>query len=195
MKIGGTTQPIETIITNYSFNFPIAKSNMKLLHNFLPTVPRVIPNFNNYVNTLDSMNNQLANQKNQRRLSSATEIIFDVLKYLGYLSLGIITLYTLYKVGCLKIVAKLLPKNVYIKIYCNETSVSNDPQRRVMNTYNADFSAPGVISKIPLFQLENDSREPQYPHLKPTSSYFDLSNIKIPKIVRFKTKSNLRKEV
>ena len=65
MKIGGTTQPTETIITNYSFNFPIVESDMKLLHNFLPTVARVTPNFNNYVNTLDSMNNQLTNLKNQ----------------------------------------------------------------------------------------------------------------------------------
>ena len=65
VKIEGTTQPTETII-NYSLNFPIAESDMKLLHNFLPTIARVTPNFNNYVNTLDSMNNQQANLKNQR---------------------------------------------------------------------------------------------------------------------------------
>ena len=63
MKIGGTIQPTETIVTNYSLNFPIAESDMKLLQNFLPTVAKVTPNFNNYANTLDSMNNQLANLK------------------------------------------------------------------------------------------------------------------------------------
>ena len=50
MKIGDTTQLTETIITNYSLNFPIAESDMKLLHNFLLTIARVTPNFNNYVN-------------------------------------------------------------------------------------------------------------------------------------------------
>ena len=39
------------------------------------------------------MNNQLANLRNQKRILSATEVTFDVLNYLGYISLEIITFY------------------------------------------------------------------------------------------------------
>lgn len=66
-------------MTNYSLNFPLISHDMKLLHDFLSTASRVTLNFNNYVNSLDSMNNQLANLRNQKKILSATEITFDVL--------------------------------------------------------------------------------------------------------------------
>ncbi|KAK1123962.1 hypothetical protein K0M31_006990 [Melipona bicolor] len=183
MKIGGTVKEIEIKITNYSLDIPFDEHDIKLLDNFLPIVEQVTPDFKKYRNSFETISNQLENLKNQRRILSSTEIIFNVLKYLGYASLGIITLYILRKLGLFRCLTSFSPKNICIKIFCNETTVSNNTQPNRSCTVN----------EMELIRIENDQLELR----NSTEATSSARNKEIgpPKIVRFGTKLNLRRGV
>ncbi|XP_076633181.1 uncharacterized protein LOC143347671 [Colletes latitarsis] len=134
MKIGGTTQNTQMIISDYAMHINFTESDMQMLKEYIPQAPRVTPNFNSYRQTLDSMNSQLNDIKIQRRILTTAEIAYNIFKIAGWISLGLIIFYVLYKTGLFNLLSKLIPKTFCLKICCNEVNVNN--RGGVQNTHS-----------------------------------------------------------
>ncbi|KOX75594.1 hypothetical protein WN51_12783 [Melipona quadrifasciata] len=162
MKFGGIVGEKETKIkiTNYSLDIPFDKYDMRLIHDFLPVTKQITPDYKIYENSFDRLNNQLENFRNQRRILTTTKIIINIFKYLGYI-LGIVTIYLLHKMGIFRCVSNLAPKNVCIKLCCNETTISNDAQPRVVYTHNSGNPHEMEIQQINNRQHGQSLRSPE----------------------------------
>lgn len=114
MKMGGQGKTVQYDYRFKNFSIDYSNEDLKLLEKQISLVPKMIPNFNDYKISLDQMDLQLDQQKNQRRLKSWQEIGFSTLHILGYIALALGLLYTLNKCG----ISKLVPKKFCIKICC-----------------------------------------------------------------------------
>lgn len=65
--------------------------------------------------------------KSSRRTRLWIETSTDILKYVGYISLGIITIYSFYKIGVFNWIKRLMPGNLCIKLFCVFTTVNTTP--------------------------------------------------------------------
>ncbi|OAD53962.1 hypothetical protein WN48_08567 [Eufriesea mexicana] len=139
MKIGGTSKNVEISTSNYTLHINFTEDEIHLLQSYIPHVPKVTPNFKDFRHCLENMNTQLNDIKTHKRILTATEIVYDVLKIVGWISLGSITFYTLHKIGFLSFISKILPKAICFKICCNELRISNDSESK---TYATPPSAP-----------------------------------------------------
>ncbi|KAK1138157.1 hypothetical protein K0M31_002638, partial [Melipona bicolor] len=104
----------------------------------------------------------------------------------------------LHKLGLFHCLRKLIPKNICIKLFCNETTITNDTQPHANYTHNTGHSSQGNIPEIPLLQIDSSQQEPL--RLSPkatTTTTTSHGNLEIgqPKIVRFGTKYTLRRRV
>lgn len=125
MKIGKTTRNANITLKVENITIPSSLHDLSLFEEQLPEIPKITPNFDNYKTNLQHISEQLISLKTQRRLKSATEITYSVLTYLGWISLGLITLYTFHKIGLFKLCKKLVPKNLCFKLCCNEVQINN----------------------------------------------------------------------
>lgn len=176
MKIGGTTKEINIEISNYSLSNPFQDHDLNLLKDLLPTTEQVTPNFKSYERPLNVLNNQLNNLRNQRRILTTTETIINIFKYLGYISIGIITVYLLYKIG----IFRHLPKTICIKLFCNETTIRNNTEPRINYAPKTEtLYNERPIEDNRLYQIEDSKGTPTGP----------------TKVVRFGTKRSLRRGV
>lgn len=69
----------------------------------------------------------LKNIKANRRTRTWIETSTDILTYLGYVSLCIISVYSFYKIGFFDWIRRLIPRNLCIKLFCVLTSVTTTP--------------------------------------------------------------------
>ncbi|KAK1123337.1 hypothetical protein K0M31_008955 [Melipona bicolor] len=182
MKIGGAVAEKEIKMTNYSFKIPFDDYDIKTLSDFIPTVRQITPNFKKYENSFEMIENQLANLKSQKRILSTTEIIIDVLKYLGYMTLGIATTYLLYKLGIFHCLCKILPRKICIKLFCNEMKIQNNTQPNISYTHC-------IRPEIEILEVDSNSHGPS------SHSLEDSPKTRQPKFIRFGTKLNLRRGV
>ncbi|KOX75598.1 hypothetical protein WN51_12787 [Melipona quadrifasciata] len=185
MKIRGTIKEAEIKVTNYSLNIPFDERDVKLLRDFLPIVEQVAPDFKKYNNSFEMINNQLENLKNQRRILSTTEITFDELITIATLTIEPIGNRNLLT----ETIAGLLPKNICIKLFCNETTINNDTQPQVSYTHNI-----GNLPEVELLQI-NNRQQGQSPDSSEVTNSRRNTTIGQPKILRFGTKLGLRRGV
>lgn len=129
------------------------------------------PNFIAYERSLETINNQLSELQNRKRILTATEVTINVLKYLGYISIVIVTIYFLYKVDVFRCMNNLLPKSICVKLFCHETTIRNTAEPRI------NYSPSTEI----VYETDN-----QRGQSSPQDSREDI--IRPPKLVRFGTK-------
>ncbi|OAD52549.1 hypothetical protein WN48_00906 [Eufriesea mexicana] len=139
MKIGGTSKNVEISTSNYTLHINFTEDEIHLLQSYIPHVLKVTPNFKDFRHSLENMNTKLNDIKTHKGILTATEIVYDLLKIVGWISLGSITFYTLHKIGFLSFISKILPKAICFKICCNELRISNDSESK---TYATPPSAP-----------------------------------------------------
>ena len=91
---------------------------------------------NEFRTTLDNIEATMRTNRNDRRTYSWRETASDFLRYIGYISIGIITAYVTYKIGVFKCISKLIPKNLCMNLFCVKTTVNATPQIHVTPTAN-----------------------------------------------------------
>ena len=69
--------------------------------------------------------------RNDRRTHSWRETASDILRYIGYIPIDMITAYLTYKIGVFKCICKLIPKNLCINLFCVKATVNATPQVHV----------------------------------------------------------------
>ena len=83
--------------------------------------------------SLDDTENMLNSIFQHRRIKT-TETIMEYLSYLGYASLGLVTLYLSYRFGLFELLKNCIPTRIYL--FCVKTKV--DTPTHVI-TYNASI--------------------------------------------------------
>ena len=74
------------------------------------------PNFNTYKMSLQQINSQINQVKTERRIKTLKETGLSILRILGYISIGSIILYVLYKCKCWQFLSKCAPHTLCINI-------------------------------------------------------------------------------
>lgn len=194
MKIGGTIDETKINITDYALDISFTKEETELLQKFIPLAPRVTPNFNSYKTSLEQMYNQLESMKSDKRILTATEIGYSIIKYAGWIALAILTTYLLNKTGIFQCISRCMPTHLCFKLCCNENRIDHSEPTR--NIYTGSPIIPASTSTI----TEN---RPTYPSIEDTGSSTSSELEPLPEIiikprktVRFVgTKSTLRRGV
>ncbi|XP_043461560.1 uncharacterized protein LOC122498077 [Leptopilina heterotoma] len=117
------------IIYKKNISYTIDQSDFELLTSQLPTVQDSLhhENLKFLRQNLDLMENSLQKIKNRRRNKTWIEKGTDFITYLGYTSLLIVFLFTMYKIGFCELLSKLIPKNLCIKLFCVNANVNATP--------------------------------------------------------------------
>ena len=117
MKIGGSDRSANFEIKYKEFkNLNDTLNELYMISEQLPTAPKITSNFNNYKITLKQINSQIEQIKFERRIKTLKEIGMSVLQILGYISIGAIILYILYKCKFCQIISKCIPGTLCINI-------------------------------------------------------------------------------
>ena len=117
MKIGGSDRSANFEIKYKEFkNLNDTLNELYMISEQLPTAPKMTSNFNNYKITLKQINSQIEQIKFERRIKTLKEIGMSVLQILGYISIGAIILYILYKCKFCQIISKCIPGTLCINI-------------------------------------------------------------------------------
>ena len=113
-KIGGTHKNIsyEIKIKNTSHSFK--EIDISALEKILEMAPKVTHNFNQYKANLNTLQTQVNTLQFVRRINSLKEYGISTLQILGYVALGLGTIYVMYKCKLFECLYRLIPK--YIKI-------------------------------------------------------------------------------
>ena len=82
--------------------------------------------------SLDDMENMLNSIVQHRRIKTTTKTIMNYLSYVGYASLGSVTLYLFYRFGLFELLKNCIPTRIYL--FCVKTKI--DTPTYVI-TYNA----------------------------------------------------------
>ncbi|XP_051170402.1 uncharacterized protein LOC127287486 [Leptopilina boulardi] len=109
--------------------YKLSIEDINLLSSQLPLIQESLrhENFKELRQSLNNMENSLKAIKSNRRTRTWIETSTDILTYLGYLSLCIISVYSLYKIGLFDCIRKSLPRNFCIKLFCVSTTVTSTP--------------------------------------------------------------------
>ena len=107
----------------------IDKSDFELLGPQLSLVHESLhhENLKTLQQNLELMETSLQTIKNRRRTKICLEKESDALIYLGYISIGIITTYIMYKIGLFSLISKCIPKTLFIKLFCVNINVNATP--------------------------------------------------------------------
>ena len=134
MKIRTITR--ETNISSNPYNIFVnySEEELRIINDKIPIIPKISPNFKSYETSLNDIDQQINQIKDQHRIVSATEVAYSITKYAGYISLGILATYVLNKIGLLPLLGKILSNlnpfktsNICIKIFCQENTQQNTP--------------------------------------------------------------------
>ncbi|XP_051167384.1 uncharacterized protein LOC127285425 [Leptopilina boulardi] len=109
--------------------YKLNADDISLLSNQLPLIQESLrhENFKELRQSLNVMETSLQSIKSNRRTKTWIETSTDILTYLGYISLGVISLYSLYKIGFFDWLRQMIPKNLCIKLFCISTTVTATP--------------------------------------------------------------------
>lgn len=112
-----------------NISFTINKSDLDLLDSQLPLIQETLhrDNLNSLKRSIDTMEESIKGIKNNRRTKTWVETGSDILTYLGYSSLTLVTIYVLYKIGIFKLCTLCIPKQLCIDIFCVKTNVNTTP--------------------------------------------------------------------
>ena len=117
-------------------SLPFEAAELELLNDNLPTIRESLTpvKISEFRTTLDNIEATIRTIRNDRRTHSWRETTSDILRYMGYISIGIITAYVTYKIGVFKCISKLIPTNLCINLFCVKTTVNATPQVHVTPT-------------------------------------------------------------
>lgn len=160
MKLSGSTKSANITYSQNSLNITTELLQDNELYNLhLPVLPKITHNIENYQTDLDQMEASLAQLKHERRIHSLKENFFNALSYIGYASMGIIVLYSLYRCGLFK----YLPRTLCIKICCNENQINTVTQPNAEPTVH--YHATATEEDLPPAYTKETTLSPvQTPH-------------------------------
>ena len=123
-------------------SYKLNAEDINLLGPQLPLIQesRNHENFKELRQSLDDMQTSLQTIKSRRRTRSWIVTSTDVLTYLGYAALIIVTLYMFYKTGFFDWLRRLIPKNLCIRLFC----VFNNVTTTHTVHYTAVATAPPI---------------------------------------------------
>lgn len=176
MKIGGSdhTASYETKYKEFDNFDNDTIVELNLISEQLSTASKMSPNFNAYKMSLQQINSQINQVKTERRIKTLKDTGLSILQILGYLSIGSIGLYVLYKCKCWQFLSKCAPHTLCINI------LSSTANPVVTQHHSSEFNTPG-----------SPTNEFDQPHLTPPE-FEDLVDIKpIRRSVRFVSRRNI----
>ena len=114
------------VLLKKNISYSIDKSDFELLGPQLPLVHESLhhENLKTLQQNLKLMETSLQTIKNRRRTKTWLEKGSDALTYLGYISIGIITTYIMYKIGLFSLISKCIRKTLCIKLFCVNTNIN-----------------------------------------------------------------------
>lgn len=120
MKIGGATKEASFETRLKTVEISIKPSDLEKLSKTLEHVPKISTNFNQYKQTLSQIHTQLDQINFENRTQTIKEYAMSTLQIIGYVSLGLVTLYSLYHCRFFK---TCMPTKFSINICCNTASM------------------------------------------------------------------------
>ena len=127
----------------YPINY--SHDDLKSLEKKLIHLPKIINNneLQQAKLSIDDAENMLNSIATDRRIRTWKETATDWLSYLGYIALGLGSIYTLYKIGVFELIPKCIPRKLCL--FCVKTKVIT-PTNVV--TYNSSLQ-PLFSTEIP----------------------------------------------
>ena len=125
MEIGEITRETNISSSPYKIFVNHTEEELRIINDKIPIISKISPNFKSYETSLNDIDRQINQVKDQHRIVSATEVAYSITKYAGYISLGILATYVLNKTRLLQLLVKILSNlnpfktnNICIKIFC-----------------------------------------------------------------------------
>ena len=97
------------------------ETDLNALLTKLEKTPKIFSNINGYQDTLNQITDKANQLQFSHRIQNAKEWGLSILQVLSYASLGLIGIYTLYKVGVFEGLSKCLPSKICIHMLCCKT--------------------------------------------------------------------------
>ena len=118
-----TTAYEKSIVLNKTHETPYDRNSLDTLEKYLITLPRQLDlNVLKQMRpSLDDTENLLERIASHTRVQTWNEKATEWLQYIDYISIGLISIFTLYKCGTLDIIKKCIPKNLFsstLKLKC-----------------------------------------------------------------------------
>ena len=122
-----TTVYEKSIVLNKTYETPYDRNSLDTLEKHLITLPRQLDlNVLKQMRlSLDDTENLLGKITSHHRVQTWKEKANEWLQYIGYVSIWLISIFTLYKCGALDIIKKCIPKNLCL--ICVKTQVQANP--------------------------------------------------------------------